>query len=142
MATARESISDLITKSKMMPMMLEACPSFEGKWAEFLHYWRDEADPPLYIALSALARHLIGMLARQDVTSFPQIFAVVERWHLEGDPYVTEAATVGLLEDLQNTGLHHVTNPEQFRPYLLPESARWWDKLCGFWERGEILPDD
>ena len=122
-----------------MPLMLAACPSFEAKWRDFLEYWRHDADPPLYLALSDLARHLIDMLERQDVASFPQVFAVVERWHVEGNSYVAEAATVGLLEDLQNTNLHRATEPEQFRPYLLPESARWWDKLHGFWERGKPL---
>jgi hypothetical protein len=119
----------------MMPLMLAACPSFEDTWRRFQNEWRDEADPPLYLAMADLARHLIDMLARQDVAAFPQIFAVVERWHIEGSPYVAEAATVGLLEDLQNAGLHKTTTPEQFRPYLLPISASWWDKLYEFWER-------
>ena len=48
-------------------------------------------------------------------------------------------ATVGLLEDLQNTNLHKSTEPEQFRLYLLPESAKWWDKLHRFWEHGNLL---
>jgi hypothetical protein len=129
----------VITRSEMVPLMLAVCPSFDGKWKEFLDYWRDENAPPLYLALSELARHLIGMLAEQDVESFPAVFAVVERWHVEGEPYVAEAASVGLLEDLQNEGLHRSTKPEQFRPYLLPESAKWWDKLNEFWERGTPL---
>ena len=129
----------MITKAEMMPMMLGACPSFENKWCEFLEEWRDDPDPPLYLALSELARHLIGMLARHDVASFPAVFAVVERWHVEGNAYVAEAATVGLLEDLQNSNLHESTEPEQFRPYLMPESNKWWDKLYAFWERGELL---
>jgi hypothetical protein len=128
----------VITKTEMMPLMLEACPSFEGQWREFVEYWRDEPEPPLYLALGELARHLIGMLARDDVSSFPQVFAVVERWHREGDTYVAEAATVGLLEDLQNTNLHEGTDPEQFRRWLLPESSKWWAKLYGFWERGDV----
>jgi hypothetical protein len=123
----------VITKSEMMPLMLTVCPSFEGKWSAFLDYWRDETDLPVYLALSDLARHLIDMLARKDVALFPEVFDVVERWHVEGDSYVTEAATVGLLEDLQNAGLHTSTEPEQFRPYLLPESAKRWDKLYEFW---------
>lgn len=124
-----------------MPLMLDASPSFEGPWREFLEYWEEEAELPLYLALSDLARHFIAMLARNEVESFPRIFAVVERWCREGDGYVSEAATVGLLEDLQNRGLHYSTEPEQFRPYLLPESAKWWDKLYVFWERGKPLRD-
>jgi hypothetical protein len=126
-------VQKVITKSEMMPLMLTVCPSFEGKWSAFLDYWRDEPDLPLYLALSELARHMIDMLARMDVASFPEVFAVVERWHIEGNPYVAEAATVGLLEDLQNANLHASTEPEQFRPYLFPESAKRWDKLNEFW---------
>jgi hypothetical protein len=129
----------VITKSEMMPLMLAACPSFDGKWRTVLDEWSEEADPPLYLALSELARHLIEMLAQEDVQSLPAVFAVVERWHVEGDPYVVEAATVGFLEDLQNTGYHTSTEPSQFRQYLLPESAKWWDKLDEFWEHGEPL---
>jgi hypothetical protein len=97
---------------------------------------------PLYLALSKLARHLIGMLAAGETQSFPAIFAVVERWHMEGDPYVKNAATVGLLEDIQNSGLHETTMPEQFRPWLGAVSTKWWDKLYDFWERGKLLTDD
>ena len=129
----------MITSAEMMPLMLDACPSFEDKWRAFLADWPDAPDPPLYMALTDLARHLIEMLARDDVESFPQVFAVVERWHTEGNPYVAEAATVGLLEDLQNINLHESTEPEQFRPFLLPVSAQWWDKLHAFWERGQLL---
>jgi hypothetical protein len=123
----------------MMPMMLTACPSFDDKWRAFLYYWRDEGDLPVYLALSELARHLIAMLAQNDVESFPAVFAVVERWHVEGDSYVAEAAAVGLLEDLQNANLHESTVPEQFRQFLLPQSAKWWDKLNDFWEGGNPL---
>jgi len=129
----------MISKDDMIPLMLEACPSFEPKWREFLDSWQEESEPPIYLALSDLARHLIDMLARKDTATFPVVFAVVERWHVEGSLYVIEAATVGLLEDLQNTGLHKGTDPEQFRPWLLPESAKWWDKLYAFWEHGESL---
>ena len=133
----------MITRDEMMVPMLDACHSFRAPWEEFLAEWRDEKNElPLYIALSELARHLIAMLERGETGSFGKIFDVVERWHTEGDGYVREAATVGLLEDLQNTNLHSKTEPEQFRPFLRPESLRWWDKLCRFWEKGELLTDD
>ena len=129
----------MITKSEMIPLVLTACPSFGGKWRAFLDYWRNEDDLPVYLALSELARHLIDMLAQNDVESFPAVFAVIERWHVEGDSYVAEAAAVGLLEDLQNSGLHQTTAPEQFRQFLMPQSAKWWDKLDAFWEGGNHL---
>jgi hypothetical protein len=130
----------LITKDDMMNPMLTACPSFRSAWDAFVEEWKDDAEGlPHYLVLADLARHLVDMLARNDTASFPVIFDVVEEWHLKGDSYVKEAATVGLLEDLQNTNLHESTKPEQFRVFLGPVSAKWWDKLYGFWERGELL---
>jgi hypothetical protein len=133
----------MITKDDMMGVLLDANPSFAPQWQAFLQEWHAEADLPLYLALADFARHLIGMIERGDTARLPAVFAAVERLHIEGEHYVREAATVGLLEDLQNLNLHkHGTDPEQFRPYLGPESARWWNKLYRFWEHGELLIDD
>src|SRR5262245_33190674 len=93
----------MLRSDEMMNPMLESCPTFATSWQEFMSEWQDDPNGlPIYLALSDLARHLIAMLERGDTESFPAIFAVVERWHRDGDPYVREAATVGLLEDLQN----------------------------------------
>ena len=134
----------MIAKNEMMGVLLDACPSFTPQWRAFLEEWRDEADDlPLYGALDDFARHLIGMLERGETDGVRAVFAAVERLHVEGNQYVREAATVGLLEDLQNGNLHTSgTSSEQFRPYLGPESLRWWNKLIRFWEHGEPLTDD
>jgi hypothetical protein len=84
---------------------------------------------------------MIGMLAAPDTEGLVRAFAVVERWHLEGDAYVREAATIGLLEDLQNDSLHAETVPKQFEVFLLPESRKWWDKVEEFWRTGKIISD-
>jgi hypothetical protein len=134
----------MIARSEMMGVLLNACPSFEVRWQEFQEEWRDEEiELPLYLVLSDFARHLIEMVERGETVGFPAVFAAVERLPIEGEHYVQEAATVGLLEDLQNLNLHqNGTDPEQFRPYLGPVSARWWDKLYRFWRHGELLTDD
>lgn len=120
--------------------MLTACPSFQSKWNAFVEEWKDEPEGlPQYVVLADLARHPVGMLARNETDTFPAVFNVVEQWHLQGDAYVKEAATVGLLEDLQNTNFHESTKPEQFRAFLGPVSAKRWSRLYGFWERGELL---
>ncbi len=133
----------MIAKDDMMGLLLKACPSFAPQWQAFQDEWQEKAnDLPLYLVLADFARHLIGMIERGDTASFPAVFAVVELLHVEGDPYVQEAATVGLLEDLQNLNLHkNDTEPQQFRPYLGPVSLGWWDKLYQFWEHGELLTD-
>jgi hypothetical protein len=127
----------------MMGVLVGACPSFAPHWQSFLEESQNEpGELPDYLALSDFARHLIRMLERGDTETFPAIFSAVERLHVEGEHYVKEAATVGLLEDLQNLNLHSATEPEQFRKYLGPESQRWWDKLYRFWEHGELLTDE
>ena len=46
--------------------------------------------------------HVVLYIDKKQADEWTDI-EVIERWHLEGDDYVREAATVGLLEDLQNT---------------------------------------
>jgi hypothetical protein len=133
----------MITKNDMMEVLIESCPSFRPQWEAFQTEWPEAADRPLYIILADFARHLIGMVERNETSALPAIFVAVERLHVEGEHYVREAATVGLLEDLQNHSLHpNGTEPEQFRTYLGPVSARWWEKLYRFWNHGELLTDD
>jgi hypothetical protein len=132
----------MIFRDDIPRIVLEACPTFEDKWKEFLDEWKDEPEPPIYLALADFARHLIGMLAHGNTGPFPIIFSAVERMLVEGDDYVKEAATIGVLEALQNTNLHESTEPEQFRPYLKPESEKWWNKLYDFWEKGKLLTEE
>jgi len=130
----------VIKKDQMFSPLLDACPSFRPVWEKFIGEWKEEKEGlPIYLALSEVAQHLILLLQRGKTESFPRIFQIVEQWHTEGDSYVKEAATVGLLEDLQNSNLHENTEPEQFRRFLGPESEKWWDKLNEFWEEGEPL---
>lgn len=133
----------MISREQMFEPLLLALPSFQVRWDEFLGEWSGEAgDPPLYLALSSLARHLVDLLAQGQDAQLRAAFEVVEHWHVAGDAYVKEAATVGLLEDLQNHNLHQVTGPEQFRRFLGPVSEGWWNKVVLFWSEGRLLTDD
>lgn len=121
---------------------MEAYPAFRPMWVAFREEWRSEDRFPLYLAISDLARHLISALAAGDDETLTRVFAVVERWHIEGDQYVREAATAGLLEDLQNDGLHASTKPTEFERFLLPMSLKFWRKVERFWEKGESITED
>ncbi len=68
------------------------------------------------------------------VGELPAVFAVIERLHLEGTPYVREAATIGLLEGIQNNASHCGLDLAKLTSYLRPESAYWWQQLNDFWE--------
>ena len=127
-----------------MAPMLVACPSFAPAWSAFVAEWRDEpalsedggdGSLPLYLALADLARHLVQKLETGDTQAFAAVFAVVEQWIECGDPYVSEAAIVGLLEDLQNGNFRTRTQPADFEAWLGPRSRRWWAEVGDFWDR-------
>ena len=91
----------MIDKHEMFELALEACPSFKPVWEEFIAEWDDEKDLPLYLALGDLSRHISALIETKQDSELNALFAVIERWHTEGSPYVKEAATIGLLEGLQ-----------------------------------------
>lgn len=132
-----------IPRERMFEPLLVADPSFQPAWERFVDDWRDEkVELPLYLALCDLARHLIGKLAAGDTQAFPAVFEAVERWHIEGDPYVQEAATIGLLEDLQNEGLHQTTQPVDFESWLRPVSRKFWQRVEKYWADGTPIASD
>ena len=90
----------MIARSEMFPPLLEADPTFKRRWQAFVTGYADEPELPLYIALGELAEHLIERQQRGDTQGFEKVFDVVERWHMEGDFYVSEAASIGFLESL------------------------------------------
>ncbi|MBA3334477.1 MAG: hypothetical protein H0T08_02580 [Acidobacteria bacterium] len=69
-----------------------------------------------------------------QTTEFENVFEIIENLHLDGEHYVKEAATIGLLEALQNNLRDEA---EKFVKYLKPDSLKWWNELNKFWN-GEI----
>jgi hypothetical protein len=132
----------MIDRSQMIPLLVEACPSFAPEWREFCAEWAKATELPCYIAIGEFARHLSKVLANGDDEVLHRVFDVVERLILEGDRYVREAVIVGVIEDLQSLHLHSSTKPEQYLPYLLPQTRRWWSKVAAFWNEGRLLTDD
>jgi len=126
-------------RSNMFEPLLQADPSFREKWETFREGYRSDDELPLYLALSELARHLIQDLETGNTRRFDAVFDVVERWHIKGDPYVKEAATVGLLEDLQNGHLDRKNRSGDFLPWLRPETLGWWTKVHEFWATGKPI---
>lgn len=131
----------MIAPANMFEPILEADPTFASAWNAFSAEYAEAGELPLYILLSELAVHLIDRKRRGDVAGFHEIFAVVERWHTEGDDYVSEAATIGFLESLQNqlrgnrrsSDMNGVLSAD-FELYFGPETQRWWRKLDRFWK--------
>lgn len=83
-------------------MIVETCPSFSEKWEEHKKEYADEENYLLYIALGKFARHLIELEQEDQTSEFEDVFKLIENLHIEGEYYVREAATIGLLEGVQN----------------------------------------
>jgi hypothetical protein len=132
----------MIKRSEMIPLLVQACPAFEAAWQEFRVEWANEPELPCYIAIGEFATHLSSVVANGNEEVLRHVFELIERLILEGDAYVREAAIVGVIEDLQNLNLHSGTKPEQYLPYLLPQTRRWWSKVEAFWSEGRLLTDD
>ena len=128
----------MITPETMFDSLLLACPSFQEKWRAFVSDWEDEPETaqdgfPYYIALGDLADHVTKRMKAKDTSEFAAIFRIVERWHVEGDHYVREAATIGFLEALQGCASEK-QKKAILEFWLLPESKKWWIKLNEFWD--------
>ena len=133
-----------IEKGDMMAPMLVACPSYRGQWEEFLKEWVDnpilfddggDGSLPHYLALSDLANHLIVKLETGDTEEFAAVFNVVEEWIVRGSDYVSEAAVVGLLEDLTNEARYFKKRVSDFVPWMGPTTRKWLPEVVDFWER-------
>jgi hypothetical protein len=122
----------MITKEQVMHLLLSACPSFSARWEEHRTFCEDEQL--LYIDLGEFAHHLTELEKARRTEEFPAVFEIIERMQLEGDDYVKEATTFGMLEGIQNVAGNSGVDPEQFVRYLKPESAKWWRRLNSFWE--------
>jgi hypothetical protein len=118
----------VITRDQVMPLLLEACPSFHKRWKAYLAEPDYEANL-LYIDLGELAHHVLELAIGGATTEFPALFAVVERLHVEGDAFVKEAATIGLLEDIQNIAGHDGIDTDAIEAHLQPVSAKAWAEL-------------
>ena len=131
------------TKANFMESITSVCPGFAPIWNEFVDDWKDapelyeeggDGTLPHYLVLSELANHLIAMLERGETRNFSQIFNVVEGWIVEGDDYVSNAAVIGLLEDLTVASRYNNAQPSDVLPWLGPVSRESWISVCEWFE--------
>jgi hypothetical protein len=129
-----EECKIIITKEEVMPLLLMACPSFESYWLEYLNDSYGPGDEQLlYIDLGEFSQHLVRLYKQENTSEFAAVFEVVELLHIDGDDYVKEAATIGLLESIQNVSGNNQIDPEVFTQYFGTESLNWWRRLNDFW---------
>jgi hypothetical protein len=116
----------MITKDQIVNILTYSFPTFV----------LDEENRELpYVILGDFTRFLLEAFQRKDESLLKDAAALIERLHIEGDGYVKEAATIGLLEGIQNTWPDSGVDSETIASYLLPESRRWWNSLNRFWNK-------
>ena len=129
----------LIVASEVMPLLLEACPSFAPQWVnEVLEENLDDANDGgrlFYVDAGAFIHHLVSLKVDGRDAEFPAVFDVFERLVVEGDSYVQNLGQIGYLEGLQMMTVTAAgLSPERdFRPYLRPASERIWGALNRSW---------
>lgn len=131
----------MISRTEMFDPLLKISEGFRQIWGKFVEEWGSDKELPQYLALSCLARYISKLILESKEAELKGIFNVIEHWHIEGDDYVKEAATVGILEDLQNTNVVGLGVPEKVETYLLPESKKMWIKVSDFWGTGKIISE-
>lgn len=121
----------MIQQHEVMPILLQACPSFTPLWEAHLREY--EGEVLFYIVMGELAHHMLELQQSGEAACFAALGVAIERLHAEGDAWVQELATIGLLEGIQNVWRNTGVDPAQFEPYLGPESQRAWHALNAFW---------
>lgn len=114
----------MIRREQVHDLLVAASPSFDPNLS---------LDDNLYELLGEFGRHLLELYKLDQARSFGEVGALIERLHVEGDDFVENAATIGLLESLQNSWLIAEVDPMPFREWLLPVSRERWDALNEFW---------
>jgi hypothetical protein len=116
----------------IIPLLLEACPSFQPGWDEHLRSWKGEKRGH-YIDTSPLAQHVVDRVEAGDMACARAALAVVERLLEHGDDETQTIAVVGILESLQNVAGNRGHDPEIFLPSLGPRTATEWENLNESW---------
>jgi hypothetical protein len=125
---------NLLTAAELFELFRSACPSFVQEDDALLADWRGEPVPG-YARASALARHLVELASSGQMASVEPVLALVERAIEEGDPYTSELAVIGVLEDTQNVALYTEGGVRlvDLRRFLGPKSMEAWDLLMRDW---------
>ena len=120
----------MIEQSQIAAILVEACPSFQEEVAAHQEEYGGELT---YVLLGSFAHHLLALHTAGKTESFPAVGSAIEKLHVEGSAYTKEAATIGLLEGIQNAWGHAGVNHQPLLAHLGPESARNWQSLNDFW---------
>jgi hypothetical protein len=115
----------MISRNQLVRKLAETFPDFVPDCGN--------TDLP-YIVLGDFAQFFLGIYESGAEDQGKKAIELIECLHVEGDSYIKEAATIGLLESIQNIWGNSGIDFETFVERLLPESRRCWDSVNKFWQ--------
>lgn len=84
-----------ISKSEIMELILQACPSYKKQWEVYVQENYNSGDEQLlYIDLSTFATYFVELYKQNKLSEFPSVFDVIELLHSNGDDFVKEGTIV------------------------------------------------
>jgi hypothetical protein len=121
----------MINKDDVIPIIIESCPSFQDI------YNNSDNKELLYVVMGELARHMLDIIMSKDYKRIDDICLAIEEFHVNGDQYVKELATIGILEGIQNVWGNNNREFEinKLTTYLRPVSLNYWNSLNKFWNQ-------
>jgi hypothetical protein len=133
-----------VTAEQVPELLLAALPSLAAEWSEVAERNADAGAPGGrlgYLDAAWVVGHLADRLKAGETGDFESAFDFIEQLILRGDQYVSELGVVGYLEGMQMaTVTSRGVDPEAFRPWLGPLSAKHWEAITRFWELGTPVP--
>ena len=116
----------------MLDVLAKASPEIAQDYSEFVADFSDEPELPCYVYLGDYSQYLVELLEAGADQLLSSAFEAIESLYQNGDDYVENATTVGILENLQNKSLHRSTSPDLFVKYLRPLSLKNWHEVNAY----------
>jgi hypothetical protein len=118
---------------EIMPLLLQACPTFRDRWELFLADWGEE-EPEKYTSAGEFALYIMDLYDTGNEEELSAAFEAIESLMRDGDAEVKNIAAVGILEDLQNLGSHREHGYVVFESWLGRQSEEAWRDLERVWD--------
>jgi len=123
----------MIETKDMIPLLLEASPSFASRWEDHRRRWKENSG--LTTDLAEFAYHLVTLTQAKSQEEVAPAFTVIERFYIEGSEGVKKAATIGILDSAQNIVSAANVASGEVSCHLQPHSLRAWKMLEDFWQK-------
>jgi hypothetical protein len=103
-------------------------PELRKRFPDFIITPALSEDELVYPILGDFARYIIQKFKEGKEKELNDIFKFIEILQTDADDYTKEAATIGVLESLQNKNI-------EMQRYLGKVSLEQWNKLNDFWNK-------